>query len=285
MYTVRSRTQDKWLPEVPIQHTRSDTGSQVPSKHLLQSHPSWHTQPPPWTSPAPELPFPSPSFWFLYNLSHFWLQSRWPSAPGSQALSLLLLPSLPFSLTPTMTQCSSAVGSLISTTDLFSTHQRASCPHFFSFIYTWPGPAIPLETWSDTSHGLWEDMFPVALFITAKKYTKPNSHQFVDRKGVLCPSNGKPLSNKRGWALVNAAMWTKLRKEAWAWWTYLGISCLFPKRMSGNSSGKRVDYKKRRAYAWTRRAPTCNGLGWRKEPKKEGLVGRRWCHAPKPECF
>lgn len=52
---------------------------------------------------------------------------------------------------------------------------------FFSFIYTWPGPAIPLETWSDTSHGLWEDMFPVALFITAKKYTKPNSHQFVDR--------------------------------------------------------------------------------------------------------
>lgn len=71
MYTVRSRTQDKWLPEVPIQHTRSDTGSQVPSKHLLQSHPSWHTQPPPWTSPVPELPFPSPSFWFLYNLSHF----------------------------------------------------------------------------------------------------------------------------------------------------------------------------------------------------------------------
>lgn len=70
MYTVRSRTQDKWLTEVPIQHTRSDTGRQAPSKYLLQSHPSWHTQPPPRTSPAPEFPFPSPSFWFLYNLSH-----------------------------------------------------------------------------------------------------------------------------------------------------------------------------------------------------------------------
>lgn len=44
--------------------------------------------------------------------------------------------------------------------------------------------------------------------------------------------------------------------------------------MSENSSGERVDYKKQRAYDWARRGPTFNGLGWRKEPKKEGLVGR-----------
>lgn len=44
----------------------------------------------------------------------------------------------------------------------------------------------------------------------------------------------------------------------------MNIKCIFSTRMSKDSSGKRADHRRKRAYNWTWRVPTFNVLGGRK---------------------